>query len=568
MRHRKSPAPLRRRTLVFALLAASLVPTAASIAAEEKDAGLSAGWTIERNHLGLQRLTTPGIDRDWIELQDMKKLDAGQPLTRFAIAHTHKIAPTHFGSWDQPAPGIMRWRLVLSSPDAVSINLGFSRFTLPEGAELTLLDGSGKAQFRSFTAADNDDHGQLWTPIVRGDEVTLVLTVPAKAVDAVQLEIGKVNHGYRGLGEIPWFAKSGACNVDVICPEGDDWREQIRSVAALTRFGVDQCSGALVNNAEGDLRGYFLTAAHCDFNNNTDAAGMVAYWDFENSTCRTPGGGPSGGAGDGTLTEFNTGAIFRASRAASDFTLVEFDDPIDPDTTPYWAGIDARDQATTSAVAIHHPSVDEKRISFEDDPTTITSYLGEPVPGDGTHIRVTDWDLGTTEGGSSGSPLFSPDKHIVGQFHGGFASCSSQTSDWYGRVAVSWETGLTDATQLKAWLDPNDTGVLIIDGRNEIEAGFNIDLDPVALEVCAIDPGTEADISVAVTQEDVGFLDPVTLSVTDLPANATSGFATNPVVPGNGTTLTLGALEQVTAGSYVIGVEGTDGVDTVAKATR
>lgn len=564
MRHRKSPAPLRRRSLVFALLAASLIPATAAIAAEEKAAAPSGGWSIDSNHLGLQRVTTPGIDRDWVEIQDMKRLDEGQPVTRFAIAHTNKITPLHYGNWDQPAPGIKRWRLVLSSPAALSINLGFSRYTLPEGAELTLLDRNGKTQFRSFTAADNDDHGQLWTPLVTGDEVTVVLTVPAKAVDDVKLEIGSINHGYRGLGEIPWFAKSGACNVDVICPEGDDWREQIRSVAALTLFGTDQCSGALVNNTEGDLKGYFLTAAHCDFNDNTNAAGMVAYWDFENSTCRTPGGGPSGGAGDGVRTQFNTGAIFRASRSQSDFALVEFDDPIDPDTTPYWAGIDARDQATSSAVAIHHPSVDEKRISFENDPTTITSYGQNPVPGDGTHIRVTDWDLGTTEGGSSGSPLFSPEKRIIGQLHGGGAACGNNLSDWYGRVAVSWATGTTSATQLKAWLDPNNTGVLTIDGRNEIEAGFNLELDPVAVEVCAID--VEAEVAIAVTQEDVGFVDPVTLTAVDLPPNATAGFATNPVVPGNGTTLTLGALDQVAAGSYMLGVEGTDGVDIVAKS--
>ena len=58
--------------------------------------------------------------------------------------------------------------------------------------------------------------------------------------------------------------------------------------------------------------------------------------------------------------------------------------------------------------------------SFEDDPTTTTSYLGTAVPGAGTHVRLEDWDLGTTEGGSSGSPLFNQDHRVIGQLHGGY----------------------------------------------------------------------------------------------------------------------------------------------------
>lgn len=555
------PAP-RRRALALALVLCA-APLGAALAQNKSTDDGKGGWGLSYNHLGIQHLSTPGIDRDWVEIQDIKRMDEGEPVTRFAIAHTNKIAPTHYGTWDQPSPGIKRWRLVLSSKDAVSINLGFSRFHLPEGAELTLLNSAGKAEFRSFTAADNDAHGQLWTPLVKGDTVTVVLTVPAKSVDAVRLEVGSINHGYRGLGEMPWFAKSGACNVDVVCPQGDEWREQIRSVAALTLNGVDQCTGALVNNVNGDLKPYFLTAAHCSFGSPSGAAGMVAYWNFENSTCRAPGSGASGGPGDGTRTQFNTGAIFRANRAASDFTLVEFDDPVDPSFNPYWAGVDARDQATPSAVAIHHPSVDEKRISFENDPTTITTYLQNAVPGDGTHIRVTDWDLGTTEGGSSGSPLFSPDKLIIGQLHGGFASCTSQTSDWYGRVAVSWAAGGTAATQLKDWLDPDDTGTLVIEGRNEIEAPFNLALDPAALEVCAAD-GT-ATVDVAVSQEEPGFTDTVTLSVANLPAGATGAYDDATVEPPASAVLTISGLAGVAAGAYTAQVQGTDGVDTVSK---
>jgi lysyl endopeptidase len=185
---------------------------------------------------------------------------------------------------------------------------------------------------------------------------------------------------------------------------------------------------------------------------------LVVFWNYENSTCRTPGSGASGGAGDGSLTQFNTGSFFRADFATSDMTLMELDDPINPAYDVYYAGWDRSGVDATSAVAIHHPNTDEKRISFENDPTSVTTYLQNPVPGDASHIRITQWDLGTTEPGSSGSPLFDQNHRIIGQLHGGFASCSSLTSDWYGRFFMSWTGGGTNATRLSNWLDPIASG--------------------------------------------------------------------------------------------------------------
>ena len=184
---------------------------------------------------------------------------------------------------------------------------------------------------------------------------------------------------------------------------------------------------------------------------------------YENSTCRTPGSAASGQPGNGTLNQFNTGSVFRSNYSPSDFTLVELDDDPDPAFLVSFAGWDNRGLNASEAIAIHHPDTDEKRISFEYDPTTITSYLGNSVPGNGTHVRVIDWDLGTTEPGSSGSPLFDQDHRVIGQLHGGFASCTSQTSDWYGSMAVSWTGGGTSSTRLSNWLDPDGTGATVLD---------------------------------------------------------------------------------------------------------
>jgi hypothetical protein len=120
------------------------------------------------------------------------------------------------------------------------------------------------------------------------------------------------------------------------------------------------------------------------------------------------------------------------------------------------------------AVAIHHPSTDEKRISFEYDPTTTTSYLGDNSPGDGTHVRVEDWDLGTTEPGSSGSPLFDQNHRVIGQLHGGYAACGNDLEDWYGKFNISWNNGLGQH------LDPINSGATVVDTLAPGMTGLNV----------------------------------------------------------------------------------------------
>jgi len=69
------------------------------------------------------------------------------------------------------------------------------------------------------------------------------------------------------------------------------------------------------------------------------------------------------------------------------------------------------------------------------------------------------FDNGTTEGGSSGSPLFDQNRRVIGQLHGGLRGCAPITKH-YGRFNVSWTGGGTNDTRLSNWLDPTNTGVM------------------------------------------------------------------------------------------------------------
>lgn len=477
--------PLRTATAILVALVIALLPTAAAAQSAFPPSLAEPVRGVEQ----VDKRALPMLDLAAIELEDRKReIDGLAP--RFAIPVAVSMTPeTQNGTWDKLEDGRLLWRKRVHALEALSVNLGFLRFHLPPTAEVWIYDPTYQQILGPFTDRDNDSHRQFWTPVILGDEVVIELAIEPEMLPYLDLELSQVGHGYTGFGyPSTKNLKSGSCNLDVVCgttdgyPQVEPWRDQIRSVAVIGTGGSTFCTGFLVNNVNGSPIDYFMTANHCGISSG-NAASLVAYWNYENSTCRPPGSGASGGPGDGSLSQFNTGSIFRSASSASDFTLVELDDPIAPAVDPFFAGLDAYGAEASSAVGIHHPSTDEKRISFEDDPTTTTSYLGTSAPGDGSHVRITDWDLGTTEPGSSGSPVFDQDYRVIGQLHGGYAACGNDDSDWYGRTSVSWAGGGTDATRLSTWLDPSNTGNLQIDGRNLCTAptfDFTINPNPAA----------------------------------------------------------------------------------------
>ena len=416
-----------------------------------------------------RELRLPRLDRDQLRLEDEQRAAAGQPA-RFAVSQAVAITPANAGVWDALSPDLARWQLRVLSPGASSLNFAFRRFSLPAGAQLRLLGAGGRYSRRPFTTADAAAGGELWTPIVLGEEATLELTVPQAQRSAVDLELMAVNQGYRGFGAS--LDKSGSCNVDVACAEADPWRNQVQSVAVYSINGILLCTGAMVQNTVRDFRPLFLTASHCNVTPN-NAASVVVYWNYQNSTCRQAGTSSSGQAGDGSFDQAQSGATFLAGYKASDFVLMQLNQPPDPEWNVFWAGWDRRNVAPSQAFTVHHPAVDEKRISFENDPLSITSYANSLTPGDATHLRIADWDVGTTEPGSSGAPLFDAAGHIVGQLHGGFAACGNNLPDWYGRLAVSWEGGGTASTRLRDWLDPLASGAELLDGASPVDLCAN-----------------------------------------------------------------------------------------------
>ena len=441
------------RTLAPALLAllvlfAAFSPAPAPAAVTGRDA-MPAALTHQLQPLAaVPRFEAQTLDLAALAVEDAQRERDGL-APRYAIPQPVALSPANAGAWETLDGGLSVWRLRVSSPGALSLNLGFTQFRLPKAGRLCVYPLNDPAGGAAWTETDNADHGQLWTQVLPGDALVIELTVPTEFRPETRLELGSVNVGYRDFGRLALAEKAGTCNIDVVCPQGDPWRDEIQAVAVISTGGSTFCTGFMVNNTAQDGKPYFQTANHCGITAG-NAASLVCYWNFESPTCGAHGGG--------SLSQFQSGSTFRATYATSDFTLVELSASPNPAWNVTFAGWDRTASLPTSATAIHHPNTDEKSISFTTTPLQLASYNVPSSPGDGTHLRVITYSAGTTEPGSSGCPLFDQNHHIVGQLHGGPASCTNIDSDYYGRFFISWTGGGSSATRLSTWLDPLSTG--------------------------------------------------------------------------------------------------------------
>lgn len=495
----------------------------------------------------------PQQDNKALLEEELALREPGRPI-HFATPLDVDIRPEEQGLWETAANGNAVWRLRIKSPSALSLNLGFTRYWMPSAGTLLLYSPDQKRVIGPFAAEDNETHRQLWTPVLHGEELVIEVQLPPAQRPLLDLELKHVQHDFIGFGILN--SASGSCNLDVICGAADGWavvdsfRDIIQSGAAYHVNGFSTCSGALINNARNDCTPYFLTADHCGISTN-NAPSVVVYFNYQNSFCRQPNSSQSGQPGNGMLNQFNSGAIFRAGYGPSDFTLIELDDPLDPQHNPFLAGWNREKVVATRGIAVHHPGVEEKRISFDNDPLNISGWI---QPTDSTHVEVNDWDIGTTEGGSSGSPLFDQNKRIIGQLTGGGAACGNNLSDLYGWMHVNWTGGGTPNTRLSDWLDPDNTGVQQLDGKS---CAFTIVVSPLIVEVCNTQT-TSQDFQIIASD---GWSGNVTLAAGNVPAGANAAFAMNPIAPGDTTTLTLSNLGSVATGTYQVGISATDGVE-------
>ncbi len=409
-----------------------------------------------------------------VPIMSMPAVDVETLMAEDEVNNALKIGPYRFGHnmpvsvnaqseglWEELKDGSRVWRMGFRCEGAYSVNFIFNDFYLPFGSRFHIYNENGETIYGPFSYNDNRADNGFATFPIPGELVFIELYEPAVAAGQSRIALETVTHGYRDIFRLTdRGGSSGACNNNVNCPEGDDWQDHKRSVAIMVSGGSGFCTGAMVNNTAQDGTPYFLSANHCM---GGGTANWVFKFDYERPGCANTGG-PSGPA----TGNFSQGATIRASNAGSDFALLQLNSTPPAGHNVYYAGWDRSGTAPSSSVCIHHPSGDRKKITFDNNAATQANFSGAAC------WRIANWEDGTTEPGSSGSPLFDQNKRIIGQLYGGSANCTNNVDDYYGRFSVSWD-GNSASTRLKDWLDPTNSGVTTLDAYDPNATSLALD---------------------------------------------------------------------------------------------
>ena len=373
------------------------------------------------------------------------------------------------------ANGDKLWKLKITSPGAKKISLYYRNFYLPEGSKLFVYNANRSEVIGAFTSKNNEEananEGIFSTDHLSGDVQLVEYYEPKNVKGQGHFSIFRVAHQFKTIQ----INESETCQKDINCPDGANWQNEKKGVVRIMVVigsSAGWCSGSLVNNTALNCKKYILTAMHCAMDDQdvetTSYSQWKFYFDYEKSGCAT-GTAPS---------KVKTGCTKRAGSvdgggSGSDFLLIEITSSTFPTGfTPYYNGWTKSSAVTQGGVGIHHPSSDCKKISTFNTTPTSTTWGGIS----GTHWRFI-WQSGhgSTEGGSSGSPVFNNAGLIFGTLTGGgsccvlngcgFSNSGPTQSDSYGKLSYHWASnGTVNSRQLKPWLDPTNSGVTSLAG--------------------------------------------------------------------------------------------------------
>ena len=410
----------------------------------------------------------PIIDLPAVDTQKLINDDIAQSADhlkpyRFAWNHQVNLSIGNSGKWRRLDDGSRVWTLKLRSRNAYSLMVFFSAFELPDSARLYLYDQTKQVVLGSFTSENNNEFGSLNTTPVPGDIVTIEYYVPSGISFPGKLTIGMVGHDYRNAFGYETRSTtatnaSSACEIDVNCSAGDNWQVEKRAVCRLLIPKSDGnsylCTGTLINNTAQDGKPYVLSAQHC-ISDMFSATKTVFVFNYEKPYCNGP---------KVPILQSLTGSTLRATTTHLDFSLVECTKKPPFSYYPWYCGWNINTTGITNTTAIHHAGGDVKKIAHDNDAPFIANFnVGYDF---NSHWKVTAWETGITEGGSSGSALLDQNHRIIGTLSGGFSKCgcTSDCSDYFSLFSLAWSSYPSSNAQLKYWLDPTNTGNKTMNG--------------------------------------------------------------------------------------------------------
>jgi len=376
---------------------------------------------------------------------------------QFAFPVPVSLDPENSGFWKDDGDEKV-WTIGIRSKGAKSLNLILQPFKIPGGSYVYIYDSKKNVIRGAFGSENNNSSDLLPVMPVPGEELILEYHIKASTVWKGTLGISQVAYDYLGIfgndSKDSRFNSSQPCNMDINCTEGLPFAVEKRSVCRIIIRGIELCTGVLLNNTMQRNQTLLATAQHCITDDN-DAAKSIFVFGYESPWCSGP---------DGRVTHSISGSLLKATNHDIDFSLVELSSFPPVTYKPWFAGWDVTGAIPNKSAIIHHPMGDVKKISVDNDPAVSSTYSAEFVSLG--FWKILQWDKGSTEGGSSGGPLFDQNHRVVGLLTGGEAVCGRSINDYFAKLSVSYNHSSYLWEQLKGWVDPGGTGLKKIDGRD------------------------------------------------------------------------------------------------------
>jgi lysyl endopeptidase len=357
-----------------------------------------------------------------------------------------KIALSQLG-WQRMSDGSMATRFEVSSQTAIAFRAGLSLKANGRSnpAAVTLRFGGSDGRVYEQNGAEFSGKSLGWSPVLMGERATVeVVLAKGQRPQNFNLSLAQISHmdtspiaDEAQLSKlVARIGESDSCERDIVCrvspTAGFLSAEKAVARMVFVKSGSSfLCTGTLLNNNYSPKRRLFWSAAHC-ISTQTVADTLQTFWFYKATTC----GGTTQAAGAVTLTG---GAFLRHANTTRDTLLLELK-TAPPAGAVYAGWSSAAIAATGTAIeGIHHPAGDAKMYSLG----SITG-LSTSIDGRSPLYRVR-WTTGVTEGGSSGSALFTISStggyQLRGGLYGGTSFCSTPSNpDYYSRFSDVYST--------------------------------------------------------------------------------------------------------------------------------
>lgn len=437
------------------------------------------------------------LDLDRLAIEDEETENSGIGPYRIGRLTETDIDITNSGKFIYLADGKIIWAAQAKIENALAIDAYLDKFTVPEGVTLYFYNQNRKQVSGGFDNSSMNEYSTLRSEYIQGETIFMELNIqPWVNLNDIQFHVNQLGAAYRGgrtyiisylfgdennesplefdtknmnqIGPVP-----DKCHTNANCDGWGTSHYKLKQTAVQLDMGSYICSGNLINNTNLDCSPLFITASHCDAanaKNDAHFSNWRFYFNYESKNCN--------GTGIGGLNDFVTGAKFVARADHSlpslkaDWLLLRLTAPISTLASKnlYLGGWDK--SGTLSAdkqwIAFHHPAGYMKKVSVTNKIFGNGTFNQNAVPN--THWRVDSFIVGGTQGGSSGSALFTSNNfHIIGVLTGGPASndtseCKNRKTKGalYSKIDRAWENtqgegGSTPTSRLREHLDPAGT---------------------------------------------------------------------------------------------------------------